>query len=130
MRKENKCFRLTDLLGYTSEIGPPENIIAAIKVLCGDTSVPEAPKHKPSRGTADDAICISDDEDDPVGEIKGEPVVDEKVPFACADDETSTSITLKELLECLRREELNEVAKAFRVKTTFKVSFALSKSKA
>ncbi|KAF7986651.1 hypothetical protein HWV62_26482 [Athelia sp. TMB] len=100
--------------------GPPENIIAAMKVLCGDKSAPEAPKRKPSRGTAADVICISDDEEDPVDEIKGEPIVDEKIPIVCADDETSISITLKELLECLRREELNEIAKIFKVKTALK----------
>lgn len=123
LRKESKCIRLSGLK-YTSELGSPTNIIAAMKRLCGDTSPPirKSAKPKPPKGTADDAISISDDEEeDPPREVKDEPGLEENVLIVYAEDETK--MTLRELLGCLRSDELSEVGRTFKVKGTLKVCF-------
>lgn len=121
LRKESKCIRLSGLK-YTSELGSSANIIAAMKRLCGDTSPPtlKYAKPKPPKGTADDAISISDDEEeDPPCEVKDEPAPEGNVPFVYAEDETK--MTLRELLGCLRCEELSEIGRSFKIKGTLKV---------
>lgn len=124
LRKESKCIRLSDLK-YTDELGSTTNIIIAMKRLCADTSPLEISKSKPKppRGTANDAISISDDEEDTPSEIKDEPVHEGKVPIAYAEDETKMS--LQELLGCLRSEELSAVGKSFKAKTGLKVYYML-----
>lgn len=111
-------------LKYTSELGDPTNIITAMKRLCGDISPPtlKPVKPKPPKGTADDAISISDDEEeDPPCEVKAEPAPEGTVPILYADDETQ--IPLRELLGCLLSDELSEVGRSFKVKRTLKVRF-------
>lgn len=95
-----------------------------MKLLCGDMSQPETPKPKPSKGTQNDVICISDDEDDPP--IKTEEALPSVVvlPVVFAEDETTMS--LRELLQCLHSDELKKLAKTFKLKGSFKVRLTYS----
>lgn len=125
LRKESKWFRLSELK-YESELVSPENIIAAMKLLCGDASPPDTPKSpKPPKGTKDDVICISDDEDEDAPLIKTEevPVSEVKIPFIYAEDETK--MTLRELLQCLHSDELKKLARAFKSKGSLNVSMVI-----
>jgi fanconi-associated nuclease 1 len=135
LRKEEKWHRL-DQLKYQREIGDPTKITNAIRQLCDDRQVHEAPKTQEVKQEEKEIIdlTLDDEEDGPQTTFTGAPVLTPKVEEhpedanlsqASSSDvqdttlaEDETKMTLRELLECLNAVELKKFAKQMKLKLT------------
>lgn len=131
LRKENKWHRLDDLK-YQSEIGSKDKIIEAIRELCHGSHPATQPEELAPRGEQREVIDLTLDEDDEDGKPAIEPPVPQPTPSETqysSQDSTAdpdpilfamdeSSMTIRQLVECLPLDELKKMAKELKLKAT------------
>lgn len=128
LRKQETWHRL-DALNYERELGSTPAIVAAIDELCRVGSGPsgvveEAEEREAVDLTMDESVANLQQEQSKLAIVNAESLEpSENRPLALARSERE--MDLKSLLECLKVDELKDVAKQLKLKANQRVSLLL-----